>query len=69
MMQMQTTTNTNHYFLKALVVLAALAVAVSSLVWEGRPAHAAFPGANGRIVFDTNRDGNEEIYAMNPNGT
>ena len=65
----QNTTNTNHYFLKALVMLAALAVAVSSLVQEARPAHAAFPGANGRIVFDTNRDGNEEIYAMNPNGT
>lgn len=32
-------------------------------------ATAAVPGANGRIVFQTNRDGNAEIYAMNADGT
>jgi WD40-like Beta Propeller Repeat len=32
-------------------------------------AHAAFPGANGRIAFQTNRDGNFEIYSMNADGT
>ena len=32
-------------------------------------ARAAFPGANGKIVFETNRDGNEEIYTMNSDGT
>jgi Tol biopolymer transport system component len=28
-----------------------------------------FPGANGKIAFHTNRDGNEEIYSMDPNGS
>jgi Tol biopolymer transport system component len=32
-------------------------------------AQAAFPGANGRIVFTSSRDGNPELYAMNPDGT
>jgi hypothetical protein len=30
------------------------------------PAQAAFPGANGKIVFHTDRDGNNEVYAVNP---
>lgn len=33
------------------------------------PAHAAFPGANGKICFVTDRDGNSEIYVMNADGT
>lgn len=32
-------------------------------------ASAAFPGDNGLIVFQTNRDGNNEIYTMNADGT
>lgn len=30
---------------------------------------AAFPGGNGKIVFASNRDGNDEIYVMNADGT
>jgi Tol biopolymer transport system component len=30
---------------------------------------AATAHVNGKIAFDTNRDGNEEIYVMNPDGT
>jgi dipeptidyl aminopeptidase/acylaminoacyl peptidase len=30
---------------------------------------AATTHVNGKIAFDTNRDGNEEIYVMNPDGT
>ncbi len=42
-------------------------------LWEGfagspAPAEAAFPGANGKIVFASNREGNVEIYVMNPDG-
>jgi Tol biopolymer transport system component len=29
-----------------------------------KPPNAAFPGKNGKIAFDTSRDGNLEIYAM-----
>jgi Tol biopolymer transport system component len=32
-------------------------------------ARAAFPGTNGKIVFETNRNGNEEIYTMHREGT
>jgi len=32
-------------------------------------AHALVPGTNGRIVFESSRDGNSEIYAMNPDGS
>ena len=32
-------------------------------------AQAAYPGANGRIAFETTRDGNFEIYSMNPDGS
>ena len=49
----------------ALWLLVALAIAAFA-AGEGR---AAFPGANGKIVFETNRDGNEEIYTMNADGT
>ena len=48
----------------ALVTAAMLAAATSSV------AHAAFPGENGKIVFQTNRDvNNAEIYTMNADGT
>jgi TolB protein len=35
----------------------------------GREAQAAFPGANGKIAFNSDRDGNLEIYAMEPDGS
>jgi Tol biopolymer transport system component len=44
----------------AAITLAALAIAT--------PSHAAFPGANGKIAFGTDRDGNEEIYSMSSGG-
>jgi hypothetical protein len=33
------------------------------------PAHAAFPGQNGRIAFESNLDGNQDIYTIYPNVT
>jgi TolB protein len=42
------------------------------LVWS-KPAEAAFPGTNGRIVFESDRDGNldggYELYTMNGDGS
>jgi Tol biopolymer transport system component len=70
-------TKTN-YRLKALVVLVALAVAMGSLAEEARPAQAAFPGENGKIVFTSDRikgagvnnpDGDHEIFTMNKDGS
>ena len=36
---------------------------------SSEPAQAAFPGTNGTIAFLSDRDGNFEIYSMNPDGT
>lgn len=47
------------------MTLGTLIVAAATAI----PAQAAFPGANGRIVFSSNRDGNDEIYVMNPDGS
>jgi Tol biopolymer transport system component len=33
------------------------------------PAHAAFPGANGRIAFNSTRGGNADIYSINQDGS
>ena len=35
----------------------------------GDPAGAGFPGVNGKIAFDSAREGNLDIYAMRPDGT
>ena len=45
-----------------------LAVAWLALL-PALPAHAVFPGANGKIVFTSTRDGNQEIYVMLAGGT
>ena len=49
-------------------LLAAL-VLVLTLAGGTGPARAAFPGANGKIAFNSNRDGNVEIYVMSADGT
>ena len=55
---------------KALAVVAAMALALCLLAWVAvRPAEAAFPGKNGRIAFQSNRNGPVEIYTMRPGGT
>jgi Tol biopolymer transport system component len=36
---------------------------------SGSMAKAAFPGANGKIAFVSTRDGLDEIYTMNPDGS
>src|SRR5437660_453920 len=53
-------------------VVLAIAVLVLTFLWfpaASPPAHAAFPGVNGKIAFHTNRNGNFEIFSMNPDGT
>ena len=47
----------------------ALMLAVSVLLVTAATAGAAFPGQNGKIAFQTNRDGNFEVYAMEPDGS
>ncbi len=45
-----------------------LAVLLVGLLLPGT-ASAAFPGANGEIAFSDTRDGNSEIYSINPDGS
>jgi Tol biopolymer transport system component len=64
---------------RIMAVVAALLVASGGLlVPSGRPAEAAFPGSNGKIVFQGERrtgvgvdnpQGDFEIFTMNPDGT
>jgi Tol biopolymer transport system component len=57
--------------------LAALSLAIASLAAPQRGAHAAFPGANGKIAFSSYRYDPDtctarcsaQIYVMNPDGT
>ncbi|HEY4690083.1 MAG TPA: DPP IV N-terminal domain-containing protein [Anaerolineae bacterium] len=49
------------YALSAILLLALIAGAVT--------VYAAFPGTNGKIAFDSRRDGNPEIYVMNADGS
>src|SRR5215213_550835 len=73
-----TTTKTTHHYLRTLVMLVGLAVVISSLVEQARPAQAAFPGENGKIVFTSDRttgagvdnpDGDHEIFTINKDGS
>ncbi len=50
--------------LRAPVVLAALALSVAVT-----PAHATFPGENGKIVFVGNQSGTWQLYTINPDGS
>jgi dipeptidyl aminopeptidase/acylaminoacyl peptidase len=54
---------------QALATFAALGL-LSSGLGVTTPARATFPGANGKIAFDSTRaDGNGDIWVMNPDGT
>ena len=56
------TGSSSRWLLASLVALAIAAAGAGE-------ARAAFPGINGKLVFETNRDGNAEIYTMNADGT
>jgi hypothetical protein len=49
--------------------LVTVVMSMAALVALVRPGLAAFPGANGKLVFTSDRDGNAEIYAMNADGS
>lgn len=59
---------TNRFKLFAVVAAAALALCLLSLVGM-RPAEAAFPGINGKIVFWSDRTAGPGLYTITPGGT
>src|SRR3989304_2986660 len=64
-----TTNRSERARLQPLAVLALLAAVLAVLALGRSPAESAFPGANGKIAFHSDRDGNYEIYAMNADGS
>ncbi len=46
-----------------------LATAAVLALWSAASATATFPGANGKIAFVSVRDGNQEIYVMDADGS
>jgi Tol biopolymer transport system component len=57
-----------HFLWRATVASSTIGVAMLLAAIATAPARAAFPGRNGKLVFETNRDGNAEIYTMNADG-
>jgi dipeptidyl aminopeptidase/acylaminoacyl peptidase len=50
-------------------VLVACGLVLTGLLVAVAPARGAYPGSNGRIAFVSNRDGDLEIYSMEPDGS
>lgn len=56
--------------LVVIVTMLAAALAAAVLADSGvSPARAAFPGANGKIAFSSDRDANSEVYVMDADGS
>jgi hypothetical protein len=53
--------------MKRLVTVSVATVVVAVVFTV--PAGAGFPGSNGNIAFASDRDGNFEVYSMNPDGS
>ena len=53
----------------SLASVTVLMVAGLVLTLFSEESDAAFPGNNNRIVFVSDRDGDNEIFTMNPDGT
>jgi Tol biopolymer transport system component len=48
---------------------ACAAAAAAALLLTAAPGEGAFPGANGKLVFTSGRDGHTQLYSINPDGT
>jgi Tol biopolymer transport system component len=53
----------------AISLLAASALLTTMMIGSAQPAGAAFSGANARVAFTSDRDGDREIYSMRADGT
>jgi TolB protein len=55
--------------MRRMFAVAVAVLTVAGLIGIAAPARAAFPGANGRIVFDTAFSHRPQIYTIRPGGT
>ena len=53
----------------AAVLLMSVVSILGPIIVNQSASAGTFPGINGQIVFTSNRDGNDEIYVMNPDGS
>ena len=61
---------TKSHHLRVCVILFVFALAAGILAFSGiEPAEAAFPGKNGKIAFESDRDGPLEIHTITDGGT
>ena len=51
------------------VTALAITLVAGGTTAANQPAEAAFPGLNGKIAFQSTRDGNGEVYVMNADGS
>jgi hypothetical protein len=51
------------------VSLIIITISIGLMLLRVETISATFPGANGKIAFVSDRDGNQEIYVMNPDGS
>jgi TolB protein len=54
--------------MRTLRILSTPLFALLALIATVRPAHATFPGVNGRIVFQSDRSGSWQLYTMDSDG-
>lgn len=54
---------------RKLIAATTGSLAIAALLVAPTPSGAIVPGPNGLITFESSRDGNNEIYVMNPDGT
>jgi Tol biopolymer transport system component len=54
---------------RALTLVSAFAVILTTLTAVTAGARAVFPGANGRIAFSSNSSGRSQIYSIGPDGS
>ncbi|MFN2505618.1 MAG: TolB family protein, partial [Acidimicrobiales bacterium] len=55
--------------MKQRVLALGSVIAVVAAIMVANVAEGAFPGTNGRIVFISDRDGDNEVFTMNPDGS
>jgi Tol biopolymer transport system component len=53
----------------SIIALTLLVASAAAMVAVAQQAEAAFPGANGRITFHSFRNGQDDVFSMNPDGT
>ncbi|MGI8404868.1 MAG: TolB family protein [Thermomicrobiales bacterium] len=66
MSHLSSTIRTRHILIASVALAGMVSVPLALMP---APVEAAVPGYNGKIAFVSTRDGNDEIYAMNADGT